>query len=108
MSKETFKEFVRLKPELIKQVNSNKTSWQKLYEIYEIYGEDNNIWNRYVNNNQTNYSINEIINNIKNIDLNKLQSGIENLQNTISLIQGFSINNNNQPEQRYKYRKIDD
>ena len=39
MSKETFKEFVRLKPELIKQVNSNKTSWQKLYEIYEIYGD---------------------------------------------------------------------
>lgn len=108
MSKEAFKEFVRLKPDLIKQVTSNKTSWQKLYEIYELYGEDKNIWNNYVNNNQINYSFNEIINNLKNIDLNKLQSGIENIQNTISLIQGFSPNNNQQPEQRYKYMKMDD
>ena len=108
MSKEAFKEFVRLKPDLIKQVTSNKTSWQKLYEIYELYGEDKNIWNNYVNNNQINYSFNEIINNLKNIDLNKLQSGIENIQNTMSLIQGFSPNNNQQLEQRYKYMKMDD
>ena len=108
MSKETFKAFVRLKPELSKQVINNKTSWQKLYEIYELYGEDSNIWNNYINSNQITNSLSEIINNLKNIDINKLQSGIENIQNTISLIQGFSINNNNAGEQRYKYRRMDD
>ena len=108
MSKENFKKFVRLKPELIKQVTANKTSWQKLYEIYELYGEDSNIWNNYINTNTITNSLNELINNIKNIDINKMQTGIENIQNAISLMQGFSINNKEQSEQRYKYRKIDD
>ena len=38
MSKESFKDFARLHPELATQVVNNKISWQKLYELYDIYG----------------------------------------------------------------------
>ena len=34
MSKESFKDFARLHPELATQVVNNKISWQKLYELY--------------------------------------------------------------------------
>ena len=47
MSKETFKLFVRRHPELANYVLKNNTSWQQIYEIYELYGENNSIWNNY-------------------------------------------------------------
>ena len=36
MSKELFKKFVRLHPELGNSVIDGKTSWQKLYELYDM------------------------------------------------------------------------
>ena len=38
MSKESFKDFARLHPELATQVVNNKISWQKLYELYDRMG----------------------------------------------------------------------
>ena len=55
MSKENFKLFARLHPELVSSVINQKTNWQQLYELYEIYGEDSPIWNTYfqTNNNSS-------------------------------------------------------
>ena len=97
MSKEAFKIFARNHPELATQVINDKISWQKLYELYEIYGEDGNIWNKYISkntelsnsNNQT--SIKDIINMVKNIDLDSVQKGVNNLQKTIGLLQDIGI-----------------
>lgn len=111
MSKEDFKLFVRTKPELIKYVKEKNASWQKLYEIYELYGEDCSIWNEYLNEStKLTSSFNDIFNTIKNIDLNKVQSGIESIQNTISMLQNFGSSNvnTNSSEPRYKYQKMDD
>jgi hypothetical protein len=109
MSKDSFKNFVRQNPNLAKYVNENKTTWQKIYEIYELYGENHSIWNEYRYENKVSNSFNEIIKTIKTIDLEKLQSGIENIQSTISLIQNFG--NNNQTtnyEPKYHYQHLDD
>jgi len=110
MSKDNFKSFVRKKPQLVKYVNEKNISWQKLYEIYELYGDDDNIWNEYIQENRISNSFSEILNTIKSIDLEKLQNGIESIQSTISLIQNFGTNkvNNNNYEPRYKYHHMDD
>ena len=47
MSKVEFKEFVSKNPHLINQVTSGKTSWQKLYEIFDLYGESSTVWDNY-------------------------------------------------------------
>ena len=47
MSKETFKSFVRVHPELADYVLKNSISWQQLYEIYELYGDNSSVWNKY-------------------------------------------------------------
>lgn len=113
MSKESFKSFVRNYPELGNSVMDNKTSWQKLYELYEMYGEDNNIWDKYINNSSLNNdtrstSINELINMIKNVDLDSVQKGVNNLQKTIGLLQNIGIGSKTkeevyEPRPLYKY-----
>ena len=47
MSKETFKEFVKTKPHLADYVLKNNITWQNLYEIYDLYGESNEVWSKY-------------------------------------------------------------
>ncbi len=90
MSKESFKSFARLHPELATKVMNNESSWQKLYELYEIYGEDNSIWTNYFNE-STPTTIKDIMNNFKNIDLTSVQKGISNLQKTLGIIQDIGV-----------------
>ena len=52
MKKEEFKEFVKKNPKLISYVKSNEMSWQKFYELYDLYGEDENIWKDYLKPNE--------------------------------------------------------
>ena len=48
MSKlDEFKKFISKNPEFVDYVRNSDTSWQKLYELYDIYGENNEIWNKY-------------------------------------------------------------
>lgn len=109
MSKESFKSFVRKKPNLAEYVKNNNISWQKIYETYELYGEDHSVWNDYTTESKISNSFNDIINTIKTIDLEKLQNGIENIQNTISLIQNFNgTKEQNTYEPKYKYQHLDD
>ena len=39
--KDEFKHFASLHPELNEYVRNGEMSWQKFYEMYDIYGEDN-------------------------------------------------------------------
>ena len=43
MSKENFKMFVRSHPELVHYVTNNQMTWQKFYELYNLYDEDDNL-----------------------------------------------------------------
>ena len=45
---EEFKGFVKKNPKLIKYTKSGEMSWQKFYELYDLYGEDENTWKPYL------------------------------------------------------------
>lgn len=119
MSKENFKNFVRNNPSLAKYVNNNDISWQKLYETYELYGENNDVWSNFINNTngdrgaskvtKTNeIAFKELVNMVKNIDLEKVRNGIEGVQKAISLVQdlGFGGGNNNNTKPQYEARPL--
>lgn len=116
--KEEFKTFVRKKPELIKYVNSGNTSWQQLYETWNLYGEKDEIWNNYSNNiNEENenkkeeFNMSNITDMIKKIDMNQVQKGVTGLQKMIELIQGFTTKeetNTNNYEPRQLFKKFED
>ncbi len=113
MSKETFKIFARSHPELATKVINNTTSWQKLYELYEIYGEDNKIWNDYftdsisrVDSNSSLNAFQDLVGMIKNIDLDSVQKGVTNLQKTIGLLQDIGLGSTAQPKEVYEPRPL--
>ena len=92
MSKNSFKDFARLHPELARSVVSNKISWQKLYELYDIYGENSSVWNEYFDTTNTSQDkIGDIMTTIKKVDLKSVQSGIESIQKAIGLIQDIGL-----------------
>lgn len=93
MSKEQFKVFAQNHPELAQTVLSGNTSWQKLYEIYDIYGEKSSVWNELSQKTaQSSLStFKDFFNTFKNIDMQSIQKGITNIQKTISLIQELGL-----------------
>jgi len=105
MKKDEFKEFVRKNPKLISYVKSNEMSWQKFYEMYDLYGEDNDVWKEYIEKKESAVSqaeaeivktgvagltLSEVVNWFKNVDLDGLQEGIGSVQRVLGVVQDFS------------------
>ena len=119
---DSFKEFVRNNSYLINYTKTGNKSWQDLYEIYDLYGEDTDAWNRYLNNDEKNTTttnntkssnyLEEMVRMAKNIDVDKVQEGITSLQKTLGLFGDLftSKSNNNTKEYnpRPLYRRFDD
>lgn len=124
MSKDDFKRFVRSHPELVNHVNNGTMSWQKFYEMYDIYGENNSIWTKYqetnesTDNNDTkssfstvgDTSLKDLFNMVKKIDLESVRKGAEGLQKAIALVQDFGTSNNtsNNYQARPLYKHLED
>lgn len=99
---DNFKSFVRKNPNLITYVREKNTSWQELYELYDLYGDDSTIWNKYLNKEEkkieeqtTSTSNTNPLNNIltmaKNIDADKLQDGLSSIQKAVDLFGGLLV-----------------
>ena len=122
MSKENFKMFVRSHPELVHYVTNNQMTWQKFYELYDLYGEDNNVWNEYLNKDTTvnttkteskkSNKFSDILDMAKNLDTNKLQDGISSVQKAIGLIGDILVKDKKPDASTYNprpiYRRFDD
>jgi vacuolar-type H+-ATPase subunit D/Vma8 len=97
--KEEFKMFVKGHPELIKFIKSNEMTWQKFFEIYDIYGSTNEVWDKYFKNiseeieeNQktdSNFSVSELVDMVKKVDLDSVQKNITNISKALGLVQSL-------------------
>jgi len=119
---ENFKNFVKKNPNLVTYVKNDNMSWQKFYELYDLYGEDNSIWNDYIKNETRSSSSKQkstlststftnIMEMAKNIDTNKLQDGISSIQKAITLFGDMIIKDKTETNTytpRPIYRKFDD
>ncbi len=122
MSKEDFKSFVSKNPKLITYVNNNTMTWQKFYEIYDLYGESNDAWDKYLKEETTttkttsqvgDTSLKEIFNMIKNVDVDSVKKGIDGVQKAVGLLQDIGMNKrtnnfNNAYNPRPMYRRFED
>lgn len=110
-SKEQFKLFVSRNPNFAKNVASGKTSWQKLYELYDLYGEENNIWNEYRNiENATveatsGLSLKGILNSLKGINLDSLQENVSSIQKAVGFLEDLTRENPKKEEKKKKDKK---
>lgn len=116
-----FKSFVKKNPNLVNYVKNDTMSWQKFYELYDLYGEDENIWGDYLGNRNASSNkvekkstsrFSDILDMAKNIDANKLQDSISSVQKAIGLIGDMFIKDKGTDTNTYTprpiYRKFDD
>lgn len=125
-SVEGFKEFVKKHPKLIKEVRSNKKSWQDLYEDWVILGENDEMWDPYkrdANSEKVEESQNskkkmediiaQVFSYAKKMDFEELQQHMTNLNGAITnvqeIVQQFQSikkpSNNSGTPQRLPFRK---
>ena len=119
-NKEAFKEFVRKNPRLMKYVKDGSMTWQNFYEIYDLYGEKEETWKEYLGNANmesrastdalaaaaSGFGLADVMNFVKNIDLNSVQNGVSSLQRVISVLQDFSNKDSSKTKEEYKPRPI--
>lgn len=116
MSKEAFKEFVKKNPKLIKFVRNNEMTWQKFYEIYDIYGEEESAWKEYLQDKTVENTakaaaatvgFSDFVNWLKTVNLDGLQEGIGNVQRVLGIFQDFAKKDDTgSTKQEYKPRPI--
>ena len=96
-----FKEFVKKNPSLVKFVKNDEMSWQKFYEMYDMYGDKSEVWNDYLNPKEetvkevaaTSLGLTDILSWFKNVDLDSLQEGINSVSRVVGVLQDFGDSN---------------
>lgn len=112
--KEEFKNFVRKNPHLIKYIKTGEMNWQKFYEIYDLYGEEETAWNEYLKKEEnikktvatTSTTVGDFFNFLKTIDLDSLQETVNSLQRVLGVFGDLTSKNIETPKQEYKPRPL--
>lgn len=113
MSKENFKEFVRKNPKLITYVKNNEMTWQQFYELYDLYGEEENTWSTYLKEENktedaiktaTAFGLTDFIGWLKTVNLDNVQEGIGNIQRVLGIFQDFSKKDTKVEPQKNEYK----
>jgi|GEM_PF-132664 len=87
--KDEFKEFARKNPSLVKHINNGSMTWQKFYEVYDIYGEDKSAWEKYLSDDgdRAGFNLKDLTNLAKGIDVNTIQKHVGTAQKALNLVQ---------------------
>lgn len=115
---EKFKEFIRDKEFLIDKVNNNETTWQNLFEIYDLYGENASIFKapkqesseyQEETNEQRNDTgvgsesrVNNLLKAFEGVDVNKINENLEGVRKILSVLGEFTKKDDVKPKRTYE------
>ncbi|MFB5164361.1 YlbD family protein [Parageobacillus toebii] len=96
-SVEKFKQFVKKHPKIIQEVRNGQKTWKEFYEDWYLFGEDDEIWEAYKQNQEpikrkeksSNRWIEKIVNVIQDMDANEVQKHLASVQQAIDAIQNI-------------------
>lgn len=118
MSKESFKEFVRKNPRLVKYVNKENMSWQKFYEMYDLYGEENDVWKSYLEEEKEKVvatspaTVSDFMSYFKNMNIDSVQESIGSIQRVLGVLGDLTAKSDSTPKSTYEpkpiYKHFDD
>ena len=110
MGKMEFKEFVKKNPNLYRYVKNEEMTWQKFYELFDLYGSDNEIWNQYIKSENKvveTAATFDLLNWLKKINLDEIQDGLNSVGRVVSVLQDLGTNKeNNNTNSTYKPRPL--
>ena len=107
--KDEFKEFVKKNPKLIKHIREGNKTWQEFYELYDLYGEEDEVWKDYISVASVataTAGVTDFLSWFKNIDLDTIQNGVNSLQRVLGVVQDLGKKDNSKPTEEYKPRPI--
>ncbi len=110
---DNFKLFVKENPTFVRFIKDGSMTWQKFYELYDMYGEDSKVWDEFktITNTKNGPTLNDIINIAKNIDMDKFQDGVNSLSKAFGLFSDLFANKSIGSDTytpRAVYRRFDD
>ena len=106
-----FKTFVKDNPKLVSYVKQGDMTWQKFYELYDLYGEEESVWEPYLKKEEETVEkavgMADLVTWFKNMDMDKMQEGIKSVERVLSVLQDFGskeeVTNNYEPRPIYKH-----
>jgi len=108
--KEEFKKFVKDNPRLVRYVRSGEKTWQNFYEIFNLYGNDSEVWKEYLgveeNNVEQSVGSFDLLSWLKAIDLDSIQNGVASIQRVLGVVQDFTNKDSLSPKEEYKPRPL--
>ena len=105
--KTEFKEFVKKYPSFASFVQNKSTTWQELYELWDMYGDDDKVFSRYKT---VGTDLNNVINGIKNINMDSVKKNLNSIEKGIKLLQDFVKKDSEVPtyEPRPIFKRFED
>ncbi len=85
-TKEEFKSFAKMHPELIESINDKSMTWQKYYELYDIYKDDEEVWRPYLTKKSTPSNLKGITEMVKNINTGNIQKHLDTAKKAIDFL----------------------
>ena len=99
-----FKEFIKDKEYLVDKVNNGETSWQKLYEVYDLYGEDASIFKKSDEVKEETNGDNRMKNLLKafeGVDMNKINENLDGVKKVLAVLGEFTKKDDSKPKRTF-------
>ena len=112
-----FKEFVRKNDYIYDMVKNKERSWQELYEYYDIYGEDAEVFKLKQEKNvestiATTSGITTLVNAVKSIDVNKVNEGLDSIKKIAGMFSSLTTKDDNvstkEDIRKRRYKRFDE
>lgn len=100
MEIDNFKAFIRTIPSVKDDVVNGRYTWQQLYELYVMYGENDKMWEPY---RKSQLDLSSVLEIVKNVDLDALSKSFDGIQKVLDLVGGFTGKENQTSSKKQWY-----
>ena len=116
-NRKEFKEFVRKNDYIYDMVKEKKYTWQELYEFFDMYGENADVFKKETERNVVNTSsaagvLTGLVNAAKSIDIDKVNEGIDSIKRIAGMFSSLTSKDEKEiPKEeirRRRYRRFDE
>lgn len=87
-----FKQFIRTMPKASEAVHDGLYTWQELYELYDLYGENHEVWKKFSSekstpkaSGSTNFDLSSLVALLKTVDVDALLSSMQGLEKVLGI-----------------------
>lgn len=104
-----FKEFIKDKPFLRDRVNNRETTWQSLYETYDLFGKDADVFkddrsNSTDDKGAKNSGPTSILKMLEGVNLDKINENLEGMKKILGVLGEFTKKEEPKATRRNSYR----